>query len=52
MRPAEKVTANRTIRKNGSPVLSFGEDDDGEVYLLTERDILKFASPAIEFEIA
>jgi glucose/arabinose dehydrogenase len=42
---AEKVTANRTIRKGGSPVLSFGEDDDGEVYLLTERDILKFAPP-------
>jgi glucose/arabinose dehydrogenase len=40
-----KVTANRTIRKNGSPILSYGEDDDGEVYLLTERDIFKFASP-------
>jgi glucose/arabinose dehydrogenase len=41
----EKVTANRTIRQSGSPILSFGEDDDGEVYLLTERDILKFAPP-------
>jgi hypothetical protein len=41
----EKVTANRTIRKNGSPILSFGEDDDGEVYFLTERDIFKFAPP-------
>jgi glucose/arabinose dehydrogenase len=41
----EKVTANRTIRKNGSPILSFGEDDNGEVHFLTERDIFKFASP-------
>jgi glucose/arabinose dehydrogenase len=41
----EKVTANRTIRKNGKPVLSYGEDDDGEVYFLTERDIFKFVSP-------
>jgi hypothetical protein len=41
----KNVTANRTIRKNGSPILSYGEDDDGEVYLLTERDIFKFASP-------
>jgi glucose/arabinose dehydrogenase len=39
----EKVTANRTIRKSGTPVLSYGEDDNGEVYFLTERDIFKFA---------
>jgi hypothetical protein len=37
------VTANRTIRKSGTPVLSYGEDDNGEVYFLTERDIFKFA---------
>lgn len=30
-----RVTANRTIRERGFPVLSFGEDEKGEVYFLT-----------------
>jgi glucose/arabinose dehydrogenase len=34
-RNAKRVTANRTIRQKGEPILSFGEDDDGEVYFLT-----------------
>jgi hypothetical protein len=40
------VTANREILKNGLPVMSFGEDDNGETYFLTqEGGIHKFASP-------
>ena len=31
----KRVTANRTIRDMGAPILSFGEDEAGEVYLLT-----------------
>ena len=30
-----RVLANHTLRKGGFPVLSFGEDEDGEVYLMT-----------------
>ena len=39
----KEVTVNRTIRKKGAPVISFGEDDEGEVYFTGEREILKFA---------
>jgi glucose/arabinose dehydrogenase len=31
-----RVTANRRIRERGFPVFSFGEDEKGEVYFLTE----------------
>jgi glucose/arabinose dehydrogenase len=31
----KRVVANRTIKDKGQPVLSFGEDEQGEVYLLT-----------------
>jgi glucose/arabinose dehydrogenase len=45
-RNRNRVTANRTIQPNGQPLLSFGEDDNGEVYFLTQQGgILKFASP-------
>lgn len=37
------VTANRTIREKGSPVITFGEDDSGEVYFTSEREIFTFA---------
>jgi glucose/arabinose dehydrogenase len=41
-----QVVANRTIQQNGLPILSFGEDDEGEVYFLTQQgDIQTFASP-------
>ena len=41
-----QVTANRTILPKGLPVMSFGEDDAGEVYFVTqEGGIHKFASP-------
>lgn len=39
----QAVTANRTIRQAGSPVLTFGEDDEGEVYFTSEREIFTFA---------
>ena len=42
----EEVTANRTILQRGLPLMSFGEDDAGEVYFTTqEGGIHKFASP-------
>ena len=42
----KQVTANRTILPKGLPVMSFGEDDDGEVYFVTqEGGIHKFAAP-------
>jgi glucose/arabinose dehydrogenase len=42
----KQVTANRTILPKGLPVMSFGEDDGGEVYFVTqEGGIHKFASP-------
>jgi glucose/arabinose dehydrogenase len=40
---AKKVTANRTIRPSGTPVITFGEDDLGEVYFASEREIFTFA---------
>ncbi len=41
-----QVTANRIIRKNGIPVITFGEDDLGEIYFSTRQgDILTFESP-------
>ena len=42
----KQVTANRTIIPKGLPVMSFGEDDAGEVYYVTQDGgIYKFASP-------
>lgn len=42
----QQVTANREILPKGSPVMSFGEDDEAEVYFLTlEGGIHKFESP-------
>ena len=38
----KKVTANRSIRPSGTPVLTFGEDDDGEVYFTSEREVFTF----------
>jgi glucose/arabinose dehydrogenase len=40
-----EVTANREIQPKGLPVMSFGEDDNGETYFLTqEGGIHKFES--------
>ena len=33
----KQVTANRTIRSNKMPIITFGEADDGEVYYATEN---------------
>ncbi len=38
----KKVIANRTIREKGSPVITFGEDDAGEVFFTSEREIFGF----------
>jgi quinoprotein glucose dehydrogenase len=38
-----QVTANRTIRESGTPVITFGEDDAGEVYFTSEREVFTFA---------
>jgi glucose/arabinose dehydrogenase len=44
---AGRVTANRTIQKQGIPVLTFGEDNQGEIYFGTEGGgIYHFRSPA------
>ena len=41
-----EVTANRTLRSQGAPVMTFGEDNDGEVYFTSpEGGIFKFVSP-------
>jgi hypothetical protein len=32
----QRVTANQEIRSRSLPILSFGEDDQGNIYLLTE----------------
>ncbi len=43
---SEQVTANRVIREIGQPVITFGEDDQGEQYYSTQAgDIFRFASP-------
>jgi glucose/arabinose dehydrogenase len=46
----KRVTANHQIRQGGFPVFSFGEDDQGEVYLLTStptgKGIFRFAPAA------
>jgi len=40
------VTANRRLREHGAPVMTFGEDDQGEVYFTSPQGaILKFLSP-------
>jgi glucose/arabinose dehydrogenase len=45
-RDKKEVVANRTIQQKGQPILSFGEDDAGEIYFLTQTGgIYKFASP-------
>jgi glucose/arabinose dehydrogenase len=45
-RDKQQVTANRSIQPKGLPLLSFGEDDNGETYFLTQQGgIMKFASP-------
>jgi glucose/arabinose dehydrogenase len=36
---AKRVTANRPIRTPGEPVLSFGEDERGEVYFMTNTTV-------------
>ncbi|HEX3601139.1 MAG TPA: PQQ-dependent sugar dehydrogenase [Lacipirellulaceae bacterium] len=42
----KQVTANRTIQQKGEPILSFGSDDEGEIYFLTQSGrILKFEAP-------
>ncbi len=42
----KQVTANRTIREKGSPVMTFGEDDQGEIYFTSPQgSIDTFASP-------
>jgi glucose/arabinose dehydrogenase len=44
----QQVTANREILPKGLPVMSFGEDDDGEVYFVTqEGGIHTFAPPEV-----
>lgn len=47
--PSGRVVANRQLPKTDFPVLSFGEDEAGEVYLLgngpTGPNILRFAPP-------
>jgi hypothetical protein len=43
---SRRVFANRSIRDTGPPVMSFGEDDDGETYFATqEGGLWKFARP-------
>ncbi len=39
----KKIIANRTVRQSGTPVITFGEDDDGEVYFTSEREVFTFA---------
>jgi hypothetical protein len=41
-----EVTANREVLAKGMPILSFGEDDNGETYFLNQDgSIQTFASP-------
>ncbi|MFO0878599.1 MAG: PQQ-dependent sugar dehydrogenase [Gemmataceae bacterium] len=43
----QRVTANHTLRQSGFPVFSFGEDNQGDVYLLTStptgKGLFRFA---------
>lgn len=39
----KEVTANRTIIERGPVVITFGEDDEGETYFTSEREIFTFA---------
>ena len=42
----KQVTANRTIQQKGQPIMSFGTDDQNEIYFVTQSGgIYKFASP-------
>jgi glucose/arabinose dehydrogenase len=48
-RNKKQVTANRSIQPKGLPLLSFGEDDNGESYFLTQQGgIMKFAPQKYE----
>jgi glucose/arabinose dehydrogenase len=38
----KEVIANRTIREKGPNVITFGEDDNGETYFTSEREIFTF----------
>lgn len=38
----KEVVANRTIRDKGPNVITFGEDDEGEAYFTSEREIFTF----------
>jgi glucose/arabinose dehydrogenase len=40
---AKRVTANQPIRTTNQPYLSFGEDDQGEVYVMTNTSNLRSA---------
>lgn len=40
---AGKIIANRTLRQSGTPVITFGEDDAGEVYFTSEREVFTLA---------
>ncbi|HEY1379739.1 MAG TPA: PQQ-dependent sugar dehydrogenase [Gemmataceae bacterium] len=46
---AKRVVANRPIRDRGLPIMSFGEDDRGELYLMTfsqsGRGVYRFTRP-------
>ncbi|MBS0209891.1 MAG: PQQ-dependent sugar dehydrogenase [Planctomycetes bacterium] len=43
---AKRVVANRPIAGNTAPVMSFGEDQDGEVYFMTpEGRLYRFRAP-------
>jgi glucose/arabinose dehydrogenase len=45
-RQRNRVIANRSIQPKGMPIQSFGEDDEGEVYFVTQQGaIQKFAAP-------
>jgi len=42
----KKVSSNRLLRKTGTPVITFGEDDRGEVYFSDRQgDIFTFQAP-------
>ena len=48
----KRVVANRPIKDRALPVYSFGEDEDGEVYFLTQttsgQSIYHFVKPGTE----